>query len=128
VELTPDNLSMLLHRFYNFDDAVVAHVDLALRPRPLSCTIDVHAGDRTTPGGWSAVRFVVHESNDFRFALGRTSFLVLSFGLQFIWKNGLIYVLLDAVPEGGTELPDLTNSKGYVAGKRCVWEVLGPVT
>ena len=103
MEIDQANVGAFLGRFYDLENAVVAHVDLGLRPRPLVCTIDVHARDRQTPDAWSVVRLVVREANEFRFALGIRSL-------------------------GSTVLPDLSQSKGYVAGTSCSWEHLGPAT
>lgn len=122
VELTPETRSYLLHRFYDFCDAVVCDVTIHLRGQVPMCRVVIQAQDREVEPGWSTVTFDVQVPSHFRFVLGRTTFEVLSSGIQIGWKDGSIYLVLDAYPDEPGELPDLVTNTAYVAGNKCTWD------
>ena len=52
-----------------------------------------------------------------------STFEFLESGVQLVWKDGQVFLLLDAHPEDGPELPDLSRNIGYAAGRECFLEV-----
>jgi hypothetical protein len=122
--LTPETLVELRRRFASFYDGVVASVELQLRATPRRCEVTVHCQDLEAKEGWSAIRFTMTGVDEFRFELGRFTFEVLSFGIQFVWKEKLIYLVLAPAADEVPELPDLTKNIGYVAGTSCEYEIL----
>lgn len=123
-KLSPESRSDLMHRFYDFYDAVVCDVEIRLRGESPACQIVVQSQDREADSGWSTVTFDVHRPSEFRFELGRTTFEVLSSGIQIAWRAGSIYLVLDAYPDDDGELPDLRTNSAYVAGAECLWAAL----
>src|SRR4051794_28971277 len=114
------NIGALLDRFYNFDDGVICSVHVGMRAGPRTCEVIVEAMDRFSGSGWSTVRFMVHEVSEYRFQFGKkSSFEVLSGGVQFAWRNGSLYVVFDAYPDDGPQLPDLAKNMAYVIGSSC---------
>lgn len=67
---------------------------------------------RDLPPGWR---------EGVRFELGRRTFEVLSGGVQFARRENLIYVVFDAYPDDGPQLPDLGKNIGYIAAETCGW-------
>lgn len=123
MRIVSSNVDELRERFFEFYDGVVCSVRISLRPEPMVCEIVVHAMDSRSDSGWSAVRFVVRDLVDFRFQIGRHTFEVLSGGIQFGWRNGAICVVLDAYPDDGPGLPDLTTNSAFVIGATCDVEI-----
>lgn len=120
--VTPETVKLFRKRFFGFDDGVVRVVELRVRSFPRSCLIEVECMDRDAPGGWSLVTLTVHSVTACRFQLGKTAFEVLSGGIQFVWRDNVIYVVVDAHPNDGEDvLPDLTQNTAYVAGASCEW-------
>ncbi len=123
MRLTPETLAELRHRCFEFYDGVVANVDLRLRAQPRSVVVTLHCKDRQATSGWSAVVFTMLGVDEFRFELGRFTFEVLSFGLQVVWKDELVYLVLAPAADARSELPELTKNIGYLAGTSCELEV-----
>ena len=111
------NAAAVAERFYDFYDGVVLDVRLEIRPR--RCTLRMECHDRLSKTGWSHITVTVTDVSRFRFEYGRTSFEVLSGGAQFVWSEGLVYVVLDAYPDDGPGLPDLSTNIAFVAGVAC---------
>jgi|LNFM01.1.fsa_nt_gb hypothetical protein len=124
MNLTPERLVELRSRFVNFYDGVVATVDLQLRHGPRRCVLTVHCRDTEGASGWSAIVFTMSGVDEFRFELGRYTFEVLSFGIQFAWKNELLYMVLAPNADETEDLPDLTENIAYVSGTSCEYEIL----
>jgi hypothetical protein len=124
VELTQETLVELRRRFVDFYDGVVARVDLQLRATPRRCEVTVHCQDLEAKDGWSAIRLTMTGVDEFRFELGRSTFEVLSFGIQFVWKETLVYMVLAPAADELPELPDLARNIGYVVGTRCDYEII----
>lgn len=118
-----DIANEVLERFYQFQDGVVCSVSLELRAVPRRCDVVVHAQDRESESGWSEVRFSVHSVSECRFQLGRSTFEVLTGGIQFGWVGDSICVVFDAYPDDGPQLPDLQTNTAYVTGATCDIEV-----
>lgn len=115
------DLKLFRERFYDFQDGVVCFVDLKLRATPCTCRIEIQCMDRDSASGWSTVTLNVQVVSEFRFQVGRTTFEVLSGGIQFAWRDKSIYVVLDAYPDDGTDLPDIAKNIAYVVGESCEW-------
>ena len=94
-----------------------------MRPSPQVCRIRVTCKDRDAGSGWSDVCFDIQDVLEYRFAEGKTTFEVLSSGIQFAWRDTTVYVVLDAYPDDGRDLPDLVSNTAYVAGRSCKWSV-----
>ncbi len=124
MNLTPENLVELRQRFVDFCDGVVASVDLELRATPRRCVVTVHCKDLQVENGWSAIAFTMKGVDEFRFELGRYTFEVLSFGIQFVWKGNLVFMVLAPAAADTPALPDLTKNIAYVAGTSCEFEIL----
>ena len=123
LKLTASDLEEFRVRFYDFNDGVVCGVELAMQSTPRTCRIRIESQDRDADSGWSYVCFEIRDVQEFRFAFGRTTFEVLSSGIQFAWRDGRVYVVLDAYPDDGPDLPDLAMNTAYVAGLSCDWSV-----
>lgn len=121
--LTPERLAELRERFSNFYDGVVANIDLELRAQPRRCVVTVHCQDAQAASGWSAVAFTLEGVDAFRFELGRFTFEVLSFGLQVVWKDGLVFLVLAPAADETPALPNLATNIGYVVGTSCTVEI-----
>lgn len=121
-DVTPENCSKMMRRFYSFYDAVVSTVDIHLRGGARICRIVVECQDREVDSGWSTVTFEVHRPSEFRFELGRTTFEVLSSGIQIGWREGSVFLVLDAYPDDPGDLPSLRANTAYVAGDECTWQ------
>jgi hypothetical protein len=119
VRIETDNIDDLRQRFYDFYDGVVCAVRIDIRSDPRTCEIDIQAKDRDSASGWSNVRLTVRKMSEFRFQLGRTTFEVLSGGIQFGWRETSLCVVLDAYPDDGPDLPDLKTNIAYVVGASC---------
>src|SRR4051812_17064107 len=96
----PANKSALAERFHNFDDGVVAEVELTMAALPRKCAVTVICQDRQSPSGWSKVRFDIYSVTEFRFQCGdKGTFEVLSGGIQLAWRDDRVYVVFDAYPD-----------------------------
>lgn len=124
MNVTPETLAELRKRCVNFYDGVVASVNMELRATPRRCVITLHCQDLEAKAGWSALRFTMHGVDAFRFELGRYTFEVLSFGVQFVWQDKLLTMVLAPAADETPELPDLTKNIGYVIGTSCEVEIL----
>jgi hypothetical protein len=119
VRLLPEDLDQLRSRFSDFFDGVVCSVRLNVRARPRTCEVAIQAKDEQSASGWSNVRFTVRDVSEFRFQLGKSTFEVLSGGLQFGWQGESICLVFDAFPDDGPDLPDLSANIAYVIGASC---------
>lgn len=84
----------------------------------------VHCQDREAECGWSAIRFKMLDVDELRFELGRFTFEVLSFGIQFVWREHLVYLVLAPAADESPDLPDLSRNIGYVSGLSCEYELI----
>lgn len=121
MRISPEHIEVLRERFSDFYDGVVKKVDLEVGIASRVCRVEVQCKDRDSRSGWSRVTFLIRDVKEFRFELGRTTFEVLSGGLQFVWQADRVYVIVDAYPDDGPGLPDLTRTAAYVAGADCEW-------
>ena len=119
MRIQPENVDDIRRRFYSFYDGVVRAVRLNISSKPRTCEVDIEAKDMESPSGWSSICLTLLDVSAFRFELGRTTFEVLSGGIQFGWRDGAICVVLDAYPDDGEELPDLRTNIAYVIGLSC---------
>jgi len=127
VRILRESASEVLERFYQFQDGVVYSVSLELRGVPRRCEVLVQAQDRESASGWSNVRFVVQSVSECRFQLGKSTFEVLSGGIQLGWVRDSICVVFDAYPDDGPQLPELQTNSAYVIGDTCDIEI-SPLT
>jgi hypothetical protein len=128
ITVEPHNVEVLRSRFSAFYDGVVCGVTTSLDRKSghsiRTCMIDLECKDQQAENEWSLVRLTIFEVSEFRFQLSRKRvFEVLSGGIQFVWQDGKLYVVLDAYPDDGPQLPDLSASIAYVVGTRCTVQV-----
>jgi|GEM_PF-5640128 len=121
MRLQPEHVALFHERFADFYDGVVRKVELEVGVPSRACKIEVQCKDRDSRSGWSRVTFSVRGMKEFRFELGRTTFEVLSGGVQIDWQEDRVYVVLDAYPDDGPGLPDLAKNTAYVVGEDCEW-------
>jgi hypothetical protein len=119
MELRPEMIGDVRKRFYDFYDGVVCSVRLELRTEPRRCEVVIQTQDRESDSGWSNVQFAVQRVSECRFQIGKSTFEVLSGGLQFGWLGSSVCVVFDAYPDDGPGLPDLGNNIAYVIGASC---------
>jgi hypothetical protein len=65
----------------------------------------------------------VQRVSELRFHLGKSTFEVLSGGIQLGWQGESICVVFDAYPDDGPGLPDLRTNIAYVIGDSCDLEI-----
>jgi hypothetical protein len=58
-----------------------------------------------------------------RVEVGATLLQILSGGIQIIWQDGLVYLVLDAYPDDGPGLPDLKKNHAYLSAKQCFLDI-----
>lgn len=125
-KLEQASIREFLARFYNFYDGVVRRVSVNFEADPPTCEVVVDAQDAESASGWSRVVMQVRGCSQFRLELGRTTFEVLSSGVQVAWEGGLAFLFLDAYPDD-EGLPDTGTNHGYIAGEEILWAA-APVT
>lgn len=123
MDLRPDVVGDFKARFFDFYDAVVSSVRLDLDANPRRCEVLLQAQDRESKSGWSNVRFSVRGVSECRFQIAKSTFEVLSGGLQLAWQEQALYLVLDAYPDDGPGLPDLRTNIAYVVGSGCEVEI-----
>ncbi len=119
-QLDATSLGGFLRRFYDFYDGVVRRVSVDFDSEYPRCEVVVDAQDAESASGWSRVVLRVKGCSSFRLEAGRTSFEVLSSGIQVGWSEGSVLLFLDAYPDD-EGLPDLETNRGYVAGAALCW-------
>lgn len=119
-KLEQASIGEFLTRFYNFYDGVVRRVSVNFEANPPTCEVVVDAQDAESASGWSRVVMQVRGCSQFRLEVGRTTFEVLSSGVQVAWEDGLAFLFLDAYPDD-EGLPDTRMNQGYVAGEEILW-------
>jgi hypothetical protein len=113
----------LRERFSDFFDAVLVSVVLEL-PRSAqdrAATLRVLA--QTVEGSWHTIVFCVDRLREFKFFEGRTSYLVLSDGLDIHLVAGGTFLDLAPFSEQPASLDELRRSRQYVFGAACSFEV-----
>ncbi|MCP3102042.1 hypothetical protein LZ198_24550 [Myxococcus sp. K15C18031901] len=121
MRLQPEHVAVFHERFCDMYDGVVRKIELDVGVASRLCRIEVVCQDRDSRSGWSRVTLVVSGAKEFSFKLDKRTFEVLSDGVQFAWKDDRVFVVLDAYPDDGPGLPDLTKNTAYVAGETCDW-------
>lgn len=122
--LTEANSEGFRLRFYEFFDAVVSQVSVTPRSRSnddWTCRLEIEAQDSST-GGWALVSLQLEDVLEFTFSKGRSSFAVLSSGIQLFWSPDRLLLVLDAYPDD-PGIPDLSRNIAFVACRRCSWSV-----
>lgn len=115
-EIQQATCEAFLARSYQFYDAVVRGVVVDFETRPTSCDLKIDAQDAESPSGWSRVVLSISGVTSFRFEVGRTTFAVLSSGVQLAWRPDGILLILDAYPDD-VGLPDLNSNHAFVVGR-----------
>ena len=113
-------LDVFLGRFHHVYDGVVRRVTTDFEADSTTCEIAIDAQDAQSPSGWSRVELRAQGCSRFRFEVGRTTFEVLSSGIQVGWVEDQVILFLDAYPDD-EGLPDIRTNRGYVAGDRLLW-------
>ena len=121
VQLIADHIALFRERFFDFNDGVVRRVEMSLGTATRSLVVEVQCMDRDADSGWSLVTFHLSGVKEFRFELGRRTFEVLSGGLQIALQRNSLYLVFDAYPDDGPELPDLNKNIAYVVAENCEW-------
>jgi hypothetical protein len=124
--LNEASLGAFLGRFFDFYDGVVRQVSVDFEAKPPACQVVVDAQDAESASGWSRVVLRMRGCSRFRLEVGRTSFEVLSSGIQVGWIEDLVFLFLDAYPDD-EGLPDIKTNRGYLAGDELQWSAT-PVT
>lgn len=119
-KLDEASLGSFLARFYDLYDGVVRRVTMDFEAKPPTCEVAVEAQDAESESGWSRVVISVRGCSRFRLEADRTSFEVLSSGVQVGWIDGLVFLFLDAYPDD-EGLPDIDSNRAYVAGEELQW-------
>lgn len=119
-KLDEASLRAFLGRFYDFYDGVVRQVTLHFEAKPPTCEVVVDVQDAESESGWSRVVLRVDGCSGFRLEAGRTTFAVLSSGIQVGWEESLVFLFLDAYPDD-EGLPDIMTNRGYVVGDALHW-------
>lgn len=126
MQLYPETANAVLAEYFNCDDGVVkdVRIECGTSRSDRVCTVVAECmKEGATPSEWVRAHFRVTGVTEFRFQLVKTTFEVLSSGVQVIWKDGLVYLVLDAYPDDGPGLPDLATNIAYVAGSECHLEI-----
>jgi hypothetical protein len=119
-KLEQASVGQFLARFYGFYDGVVREITMNFESQAPACEVVVNAQDTESASGWSRVVMQVRGCSEFRLEVGRTTFEVLSSGLQVAWDRGQVFLILDAYPDD-EGLPDTQTNCGYVAGADIFW-------
>lgn len=119
VEIDQKNVAQVLDRFYNCEDALLHSVSFALTSSPSIATATIETQDREAPGGWSTLVLTVSDVTNAQLIVGRIILQIMSNGIQIVWKDELVYLVLDAYPDDGPGLPDLAKNNAFIAGSRC---------
>ncbi len=115
-------VAALLERFSNFFDAVLVGVvlDLPRDSQKRRATLRLLAQE--LDGTWYTVTLSLARPREFKLVEGRTSYLVLSDGLDIQVLGEAVAVDL-APEEGGATLEELRRSDMYVLGAACTVDV-----
>jgi hypothetical protein len=98
----------------------VRQVTVDFEAKPATCEVVVDVMDAESESGWSRVVLRVQGCSRFRLEIGRTTFEVLSSGIQVGWNEDLVFLFLDAYPDD-EGLPDINTNRAYVAGEDILW-------
>jgi|LakWasMet46_HOW7_FD_contig_21_178841_length_2082_multi_7_in_0_out_0_1 hypothetical protein len=125
MQLFPETVGAVLSKYYNCDDGVVRSVfiDCGATEGDRVCSVVVDCMQQES-ARWVRVCFRVVGVVNFRFEITGPSFEVLSSGVQVVWKDALVYLVLDAYPDDGPGLPELADNIAYVAGRECYLDVM----
>lgn len=115
--INASNYEDVLGRYHQFYDGVVVEIRLLMHGQA-GCLVTIECMDRNAASGWSRVSLEIKEVSQFKFQYGKTTFEVLSSGLQFMWRGGLVTVFLDAYPDD-EGFPDLGGNNAYIVGRQC---------
>ncbi|MEQ1508514.1 MAG: hypothetical protein ABMB14_40155 [Myxococcota bacterium] len=121
-EVVAGSLDAVLSRFFQFYDAVVRRVDVDFAGGRPQCEIVIDAQDAESTSGWSRVVFRMVGVEQFRLEMGKTTFQVLSSGIQIGWHECQVFLFLDAFPDDD-ELPKVSSNRAYFAGDALFWTV-----
>ena len=124
--LTAESTSLVLDRFYGFDDGLLRSVSIALPvSQSLRTAVIVCAARDSSTSEWVHVTWTVRGLSEFSLAQGHVSYIVLSQGLQIGWFAGRVYLDFgpySCVPAGED---DFRRSGFYFTGAHVTWSV-GP--
>lgn len=120
--LTKDAVQGLLERFHGFDDGLIRsiRIDLAAPKPQRSATIVCSAREHTT-GDWCNVRWIVRGLLGFQLSEGKTSYIVLSQGIQIGWFDERIYLDLGPYTCEPDCEDDYRQSGMYFVGRQVHW-------
>lgn len=124
--IEPSNVSEIQERYFSFFDAVVDHVTLRTGSALKVCSVAINCQDKNSETGWAAVEFELIEVQEFSFKYGKTTYEVLSSGVQFFWENDFVYVFFDAYPDDDG-MPNLETNTAFVSAKKCLFRNLSQV-
>ena len=105
MEIDQKNVAQVLERFYNCEDALLHSVNFSLTSSPSIATATIETQDREALGGWSTLVLTVSDVTNAQLVVGRIILQILSNGIQIVWKDELVYLVLDAYPDDGPGLP-----------------------
>lgn len=92
-QLTKQNSQEFLDQFHCFDDGIIRSIHVVLGPTRLqrSATLICSARDQIA-GEWRNVRLEVAGLDEFSLTEGRSSYIVLSQGIQLGWFGDRVYL------------------------------------
>lgn len=118
--LTQAGRAALLARFDVFHDAVLDWFQIDFETNTACATLVLQAQDASSPSGWSDV--VLRVEGVRRVRLTRPDMLsVISFGLQFLWRDGSFHLFLNSLHSGPDDWPAAQDAVGELVGGRCLW-------
>jgi len=125
IHLSAEDVPAFLARFWNFGDAVVRRVAIELtRDRPSRlAVVEVLARDSTASDQWVTCRLTMRRLAEFRVTEGRTSYQVLSGGLQIAWQDGIVFVDFGSDTELLGDAEAFRGSAFYFGCSSIEWEV-----
>ena len=120
-QLTCNSTHDFLHRFCNFDDAVLRTANINLRSGCEQCCLMIEAPDRESPSGWSHVEILIQDIQRIHLDRSGRCIEVLTCGLQVFFAADVVYLFLDAncVDES---MPEISSNLAFVSGTGIQWE------
>lgn len=122
--LSEQDLPAFLSRFASFDDGVIRKVEHRYGQHGVQRTsVIISVMDQQAQKGWSNVTLVMDGVSEFVLREGRTTCVVLSFGVCFRWIDGKIWCLLSPYSFESEFIDDFRRSDFYVVASSIAFSV-----
>lgn len=116
-------------RFNSFNDGLMRSIEINYErsgARSVAVRIATRDAKETSNDGWVCVRLVVSRVEDFCFADGaNTTMVVLSHGIHICWFNGLVGLEFGHFADSPESLSKLKSSTFFVTGHVLEWTIEG---